>query len=103
MSAYQTMEAALRYAEILLVVLDVLVSLVLLLPLISTHAMVSSFFQCRILFWIISLLQTLTNVELVMEDANKHALTQMALTSAHVQLVTVSTQTNKLVKISTSV
>ena len=38
-----------------------------------------------------------------MEDANKHALTQMALTSAHVQLVTVLTQTNKLVMISTSV
>ena len=50
MSAYQTVEAALRYVKILLVVLDVLVSLVILLPLISAHAMVSSFFQCRVLF-----------------------------------------------------
>jgi len=43
------------------------------------------------------------NVELVVEGANKHALTQMALISAPVQLVTVSTQTNKLVMISTNV
>ena len=43
------------------------------------------------------------NVELVMEDVNKHALTQMALISAPVQLVIASTQTNKLVMISMNV
>jgi len=41
MSAYQTMEVAPKYVKILLVVLNVLVSLVILLPLISVHVMVS--------------------------------------------------------------